>query len=55
MGRELFAMFRASVSQAEQGATTFGLPALPDQTALHLAHADAEPFSDEDTMTGQKR
>jgi phosphogluconate dehydratase len=55
MGRELFAMFRASVSQAEQGATTFGLPALPDQTALHLAHADAEPFSDEDTVTRQKR
>jgi len=26
MGRELFAMFRANVSAAEEGATTFGLP-----------------------------
>ena len=26
MGRELFAMFRATVSAAEEGATTFGLP-----------------------------
>jgi phosphogluconate dehydratase len=26
MGRELFSMFRATVSEAEQGAATFGLP-----------------------------
>ncbi len=34
MGRELFAMFRATVSAAEEGATTFGLPA-PAAPALH--------------------
>lgn len=56
MGRELFAMFRNTVSQAEQGATTFALPqALQNnQGNLQLAHADAAPFSDEDTALGQK-
>jgi phosphogluconate dehydratase len=56
MGRELFAVFRNAISEAEQGATTFGLPPLP-QTAHHglrLPDADAEPFSDEDTLIGQK-
>ena len=56
MGRELFAMFRNTVSQAEQGATTFTLPqALQNnQGDLQFAHADAAPFSDEDTALGQK-
>jgi phosphogluconate dehydratase len=55
MGRELFALFRHAVSAAEQGATTFGLPPLAAaDPSLHLAHADAEPFSDEDTLAAQK-
>ncbi len=55
MGRELFALFRANVCNAEQGATSFALPPLPTQPepALNLPHADAEPFSDEDTATGE--
>ena len=55
MGRELFAMFRHNVSEAEQGATTFGLPQVQGAHShtMHLPHADAEPFSDEDTVTGQ--
>lgn len=56
MGRELFTLFRNAVSQAEQGATTFMLPQAlennPDH--LHFAHADAAPFSDEDTAFVQK-
>ncbi len=54
MGRELFTMFRNTVSQAEQGATTFGLPQArnADHGSLHFAHADAAPFSDEDTVCG---
>ena len=32
MGRELFSMFRACVSEAEQGASTFGLPPLMENT-----------------------
>jgi phosphogluconate dehydratase len=32
MGRELFSMFRAHVSEAEQGASTFGLPPLMENT-----------------------
>jgi phosphogluconate dehydratase len=54
MGRELFAMFRATVSAAESGATTFALPsAIPPVVALHdLASVrEAEPFgSDEDDL-----
>ncbi|MGB4346048.1 MAG: phosphogluconate dehydratase [Burkholderiaceae bacterium] len=55
MGRELFALFRANVCNAEQGATSFSLPPLSTQPepALNLPHADAEPFSDEDTATGE--
>ncbi len=55
MGRELFALFRANVSSAEQGATSFALPPplTHPESALHLPHADAEPFSDEDTPTGE--
>ena len=50
MGRELFAMFRGSVSAAEQGATTFGLPPVI-QTGDPLEHEDTEPFSEEDNLT----
>ena len=54
MGRELFAMFRATVSAAEQGATTFGLPSpLPAIVPLHdiASVREAEPFpSDEDNL-----
>ncbi|MNR77865.1 Phosphogluconate dehydratase [compost metagenome] len=55
MGRELFAMFRHSVSAAEEGATTFGLPpplleADEDKTTNTLAVPDDEPFVDEDNL-----
>jgi phosphogluconate dehydratase len=55
MGRELFAMFRASASVAEEGAATFGLPQLmtPSSTEINLPKGDAEPFSDEDTHVQQ--
>ena len=52
MGRELFAMFRSTISEAEKGATTFPLPS-PIQTTLPLHDADvgdAMPGSDEDTL-----
>ncbi len=53
MGRELFAMFRSTVSAAEEGATTFGLPSpIPTTVALHEAESVGEtvPGSDEDTL-----
>ncbi|MES2025677.1 MAG: phosphogluconate dehydratase [Pseudomonadota bacterium] len=55
MGRELFAMFRHSVSEAEEGATTFGLPPPlletdEDKTSNTLAVPDDEPFVDEDSL-----
>jgi len=52
MGRELFEIFRAGVSAAEQGATTFGLPLRGAPTpADHVAEVrEAEPFSDEDHL-----
>lgn len=52
MGRELFAMFRGSVSAAEEGATTFGLPPLQQAATEHgLAEVkEAEPFNDEDNL-----
>ena len=54
MGRELFAMFRASISAAEEGATTFALPSpLPTIVPLHdiASMREAEPFSsDEDNL-----
>jgi phosphogluconate dehydratase len=55
MGRELFAMFRSSVSVAEEGAATFDLPCLlePSSTEINLPKGDAEPFSDEDTNVQQ--
>jgi phosphogluconate dehydratase len=55
MGRELFAMFRAGVSIAEEGATTFGLPYLFEATSPEVAlpSGAAMPFSDEDTNVQQ--
>ncbi len=54
MGRELFAMFRANISAAEEGATTFPLPAPLAAQAIHLAQViEAEPFNDEDNSTGK--
>ncbi|HCY64538.1 MAG TPA: phosphogluconate dehydratase [Oxalobacteraceae bacterium] len=54
MGRELFAMFRRSVSSAEEGGATFGLPPiLPDGYENNLlgdmSDNAGEPFNDEDT------
>jgi phosphogluconate dehydratase len=55
MGRELFAMFRTSVSAAEEGATTFGLPfhAAPAAAAHVPDVLEAEPFNDEDELIGK--
>jgi phosphogluconate dehydratase len=53
MGRELFSMFRSTVSAAEEGATTFGLPSpIPTTVALHDADnvGDTVPGSDEDFL-----
>ncbi|MES2161046.1 MAG: phosphogluconate dehydratase [Pseudomonadota bacterium] len=51
MGRELFAMFRNSVCEAEKGATTFGLPSpIPTTVGLHDKDpvGNTVPGSDED-------
>ncbi|MBB3117692.1 phosphogluconate dehydratase [Pseudoduganella violacea] len=57
MGRELFSMFRNSVSEAEQGATTFPLPS-PIQTTVGLHDAEVVgntvPGSDEDFLINKK-
>jgi phosphogluconate dehydratase len=53
MGRELFAMFRASVSEAEEGAATFGLPPplhVPEENNNQLAVPEEHSSSDEDTL-----
>jgi phosphogluconate dehydratase len=53
MGRELFAMFRNSVSEAEQGAATFGLPPplhLPEENDNPLAVPEGNSSSDEDHL-----
>jgi phosphogluconate dehydratase len=54
MGRELFSMFRNSVSEAEQGATTFPLPS-PIHTTVNLHEKEpvgnTVPGSDEDFST----
>ncbi|WP_432380041.1 phosphogluconate dehydratase [Duganella sp. P38] len=54
MGRELFSMFRNSVSEAEQGATTFPLPS-PIHTTVKLHEKEpvgnTVPGSDEDFST----
>jgi len=52
MGRELFAMFRHSVSEAEQGAATFELPPplhMPEELDNSLATAEGSS-SDEDHL-----
>lgn len=55
MGRELFAMFRKSVSTAEEGAATFDLPPImaPSVAEINLPNPNAESFSDEDTNVKQ--
>jgi phosphogluconate dehydratase len=56
MGRELFAMFRKSVSTAEEGATTYDLPPplAPAEAAVNVDHVrEAEPFNDEDNLIRQ--
>ena len=53
MGRELFSMFRSTVSAAEEGATTFGLPSpIPTTVPLHEGEnvGDTVPGSDEDFL-----
>ncbi|MDB5933900.1 MAG: phosphogluconate dehydratase [Massilia sp.] len=53
MGRELFSMFRHSVTAAEQGATTFPLPSpIPTTVPLHEGAdtGDIVPGSDEDFL-----
>jgi len=53
MGRELFAMFRSSVSAAEEGAATFALPPplhLPEESDNPLAVPEDQSSSDEDTL-----
>jgi phosphogluconate dehydratase len=53
MGRELFALFRAAISEAEQGAATFPLPSPIDTTVpLHEGADSGEimPGSDEDFL-----
>ncbi|MEN3364661.1 MAG: phosphogluconate dehydratase [Burkholderiales bacterium] len=53
MGRELFSMFRASVSAAEEGAATFDLPPplhLPEPSDNPQAVPEEQSSSDEDTL-----
>jgi phosphogluconate dehydratase len=53
MGRELFAMFRREISEAEQGAATFPLPSPVDTTVpLHegVDSGNIMPGSDEDFL-----
>jgi phosphogluconate dehydratase len=53
MGRELFAMFRATVSAAEEGAATFDLPPplhMPQENDNPLAVPEEQSFSDEDDL-----
>ncbi|MDQ2990374.1 MAG: phosphogluconate dehydratase [Pseudomonadota bacterium] len=53
MGRELFTMFRNTISEAEKGATTFPLPSpIPTTKPLHQGADTGEivPGSDEDTL-----
>ncbi len=57
MGRELFAMFRANVSEAEEGAVTFSLPPplhLPEEQDNQLAVPEGHSFSDEDYLITRK-
>ena len=57
MGRELFAMFRGSVSAAEEGGATFDLPPplhLPEEQDNPLAVPEAQSFSDEDHLVTRR-
>jgi phosphogluconate dehydratase len=57
MGRELFAMFRHSVSAAEEGAATFGLPPplhMPEEQDNPLAVPEDQSFSDEDSLIARR-
>jgi phosphogluconate dehydratase len=53
MGRELFAVFRATISEAEAGATTFALPSGPTPPEPHTI-GDTMPGSDEDLLIKRK-
>jgi phosphogluconate dehydratase len=56
MGRELFAMFRNSVSTAEEGAATFDLPPPLERVSKEInlpGIGEAEPFNDEDNLIKQ--
>ncbi|GIZ53813.1 phosphogluconate dehydratase [Noviherbaspirillum aridicola] len=58
MGRELFAMFRHSVSAAEEGAATFGLPPpvhLAEEQDNPLAVPEGENQSDEDFLIAKNK
>ncbi len=53
MGRELFAMFRSSIGEAEKGAATFPLPSpIPTTVDIHATAdiGDTVPGSDEDFL-----
>ncbi|GAB3552948.1 phosphogluconate dehydratase [Noviherbaspirillum agri] len=53
MGRELFAVFRKTISAAEQGAATFGLPPplhMPEEHNNPLAVPQEQAYSDEDFL-----
>jgi phosphogluconate dehydratase len=56
MGRELFAMFRNSAGNAEEGAATFGLPPLMPELPSHkeLGRDMGQPFNDEDTPFNER-
>jgi phosphogluconate dehydratase len=56
MGRELFAVFRNAVSEAEQGAATFSLPPplhMPEETD-NVLHAPEGAPSDEDHLIARR-
>ena len=53
MGRELFAVFRKTISEAEEGASTFGLPPplhMPEEHNNPLAVPQEQAYSDEDFL-----
>jgi len=57
MGRELFGVFRATISEAETGATTFPLPSpIPTTVPLHegVDTGETVPGSDEDFLVKAK-
>ncbi len=53
MGRELFAVFRKTIGEAEEGAATFGLPPplhMPEEHNNPLAVPQEQAYSDEDFL-----